>query len=152
MVTFFDEIRKFVGLDEANYIITNEFYAIIKGPHNRKIEVKVFGIANATSAIEDRVDPRFFVVIDGSYKWAEINKAEFKALGLLDGLKTREHIVQMEYDQARCEAVVIGKNSKITCSNVDTVDEFLQIVDAMDYIRNRDFYTRIKEAKHEQRI
>lgn len=89
---------------------------------------------------------RYFILSEILDNWAEITKAEFKALGVLDSLDIYEHI---EYDPKRCEAVVIGKNSKITCSNIDTADEFLQMVDAMDYIRNGDFYTRIKEAKHE---
>lgn len=89
---------------------------------------------------------RYFILSEIFDNWAEITKAEFKALGVLDSLDIYEHI---EYDPERCEAVVIGKNSKITCSNIDTADEFLQMVDAMDYIRNGDFYTRIKEAKHE---
>lgn len=89
---------------------------------------------------------RYFILSEIFDNWSEITKAEFKALGVLDNLERYERI---EYDGKRCEAVVIGKDSKITCFNVDTVDEFLQIVDAMDYIRNGDFYTRIKEAKHE---
>lgn len=89
---------------------------------------------------------RYFILSEILDNWSEITKAEFKALGVLDNLETYERI---EYDGERCEAVVIGKDSKITCFNIDTVDEFLQMVDAMDYIRNGDFYTRIKEAKHE---
>lgn len=89
---------------------------------------------------------RYFILSEIFDNWSEITKAEFKALGVLDNLETYERI---EYDGERCEAVVIGKDSKITCFNIDTVDEFLQMVDAMHYIRNGDFYTRIKEAKHE---
>lgn len=89
---------------------------------------------------------RYFILSEILDNWSEITKAEFKALGLLDSLDTYERI---EYDPERCKAVVIGKNSKITCSNIDTADEFLHMVDAMDYIRSGDFYTRIKEAKHE---
>lgn len=89
---------------------------------------------------------RYFILSESFDNWSEITKAEFKALGLLDSLDIYERI---EYDSERCEAVVIGKDSKTTCFNIDTVDEFLQMVDAMDYIRNGDFYTRIKEAKHE---
>ena len=64
-------------------------------------------------------------------------------------LKKDEHIANIEYDLERCEAVLIGKNSKTKCFNIDTVNEFLKLIDAIDYIRNGDFYTRIKEAKHE---
>lgn len=70
-------------------------------------------------------------------------------MGLLDGLKKDEHIAKIEYDLERCEAVLIGKNSKTTCFNIDTANEFLKLIDAIDYIRNGDFYTRIKETKHE---
>lgn len=89
---------------------------------------------------------RYFILSEILDNWSEITKAEFKALGVLDNLDAYERI---EYDPERCEAVVIGKNSKFTCFNIDTDDEFLQMVDAMDYIRSGDFYTRIKEAKHE---
>lgn len=89
---------------------------------------------------------RYFILSEILDNWSEITKAEFKALGLLDSLDTYERI---EYDPERCKAVVIGKNSKITCSNIDTADEFLHMVDAMDYIRSGDFYTRINEVKHE---
>lgn len=89
---------------------------------------------------------RYFILSEILDNWSEITKPEFKALGLLDSLKTYSRV---EYDGERCEAVVIGKDSKITCFNIDTVDEFLQLVDAMDYILNGDFYIRIKETKHE---
>lgn len=149
MSTFFDEILKYVGLDKTNYAITTEFYANVNGLHNRKFEVKVFGITNAASAIEDRMDPRFFVVLNDSYEWIEISKAECKALEIRKGIGWKWHILHIEYDQERYEAVAIGKNSKTMVDNVATIDEFLQIVDAMGYIRSSDFYKRIKEAKHE---
>lgn len=89
---------------------------------------------------------RYFILSEILDNWSEITKAEFKALGVLDNIDVYE---RMGYDPERCEAVVIGKNSKFTCSNIDTDDEFLQMVDAMDYIQSGDLYTRIKEAKHE---
>ena len=92
---------------------------------------------------------RYFILSEDFDNWAEITKAEFKALGLLDSLKKDEHIAKIEYDLERCEAVLIGKNSKTKCFNIDTVNEFFKLIDAMDYIRNGEFYTRIKEAKHE---
>lgn len=92
---------------------------------------------------------RYFILSEIFDNWSEITKAEFKALGLLDSFKKCEHIISVEYDEGRCEVVAIGKDSKTTCFNVYDYDEFLQLVDAMNYIRNGDFYTRIKEAKHE---
>lgn len=149
MSTFFDEILKYVGFHEADYAITNEFYAKVKGPRNRKIEVKVFGIANTTSTSENPIGPRFFVVLNDSYKWTEITEAECKALEIRKDIGWNEHILHIEYDSEHHEIVVIGKNSKTMVDNVATVDEFLQIVDAMGNICSSDFYKRIKEAKHE---
>lgn len=149
MITFFDEILNYVGLDRSDFAITNEFYANVKGPRNRKIEVKVFGIANIASTFENPIDPMFFVVLNDSYKWAEITEAEYKALEILKDFGWNEHILHAEYDLKRQEAVVIGKDSKTTMDDVATNDEFLQIVDAMCDVRSIDFYKRFKEAKHE---
>ena len=89
---------------------------------------------------------RYFIISEVFGNWSEITKAEFKALGLLDDLEIYDRI---EYDIEHCEVVLIRKNSKTTCFNVNTVDEFLRIVDAMEDIKNGNFYARIKEAKHE---
>lgn len=118
------------------------FHYFIKNPRGSRSEVTV-ALKIASGYLRKS---RYFILSEILDNWAEITKAEFKALGVLDSLDIYERI---EYDSERCEAVVIEKNSKITCFNIDTVDEFLQLADAMDYIRNGDFYTRIKEAKHE---
>lgn len=149
MITFFDEILNYVGLDKSDYVISDEFYAKVKGPRNGKIEVKVYGIASAVSTSENPMGPRFFVVLDDSYEWAEITGAEYKALEILKDFGWNEHILHVEYDSKRQESVVIGKDSKTTRDDVATIDEFLKVVDALDTIRRGDFYERIKEAKHE---
>lgn len=156
MITFFDEILNYVGLHKADYAISNEFHANVKGPRNRKIEVKVLGIASAASASENPMGPRFFVVLDDSYKWIEITETECKALdiwrdidGASDMLGKDEHIVHMEYNSKTCDTTVIGKSFRITRHNVNDIDEFLKVVESMDDIRSGNFYKRIKEAKHE---
>ena len=139
------------------------FHYFIKNPRGSRSEVTVMEIKPDDPRLEDEYEvsvalkiaseylrkSRYFILSEDFDDWAEITKAEFKAMGLLDGLKKDEHIAQIKYDLERCEAVLIGENSKTTCFNIDTVTEFLKIIDAMDYIRNGDFYTRIKEAKHE---
>lgn len=161
MSTFFDEILKYVGFHKADYAITNEFYAKVKGPSNRKIEVKVFGIASAASTSENPMGPRFFVVLDDSYKWAEITEVEYKALemlrdidGALDMLENYgwgedDHIIHMEYNIETCGTTATGKSFRITRHNINDIDEFLKVTDSMNDIRSGNFYKRIKEAKHE---
>lgn len=160
----FNQILKYIGArTEDDYTILGYFHCFIKKPRGSRSKVTVMEIKIDDPRLEDEYEvsvalkiasaylrkSRYFILSEDFDDWAEITKAEFKALGLLDGLKKDEHIAQIVYDLECCEAVVIGKDSKITCFNIDTVDEFLQMVDAMDYIRNGDFYTRIKEAKHE---
>ena len=87
---------------------------------------------------------RYFILSENFDGWAEITKAEYKALELLDSLKKHERIRNVEYDIGRCEIVINRKNSKTTCFSVDTVYEFLQIVEAIEDIQNGNFYARIK--------
>lgn len=157
-----NQILNYIG---ADCTVLGYFHYFIKKPRVSRSEVTVMEIKLDDPRLEDLNfedtyeitvalknasgylrKSRYFILSEILDNWSEITKAEFKALGVLDNLETYERI---EYDEERCEAVVIGKDSKITCFNIDTVDEFLQMVDAMDYIRNGDFYTRIKEAKHE---
>ena len=156
MITFFDHILNYVGLHKADYVISDEFYANVKGPRNRKIEAKVYSITSAVSTSENQMGPRFFVVLDDSYEWAEITGTEYKALDILrdvdDALEILggdEHSVKIEYDTETCKIKITGKSFKITRDNVNDIDEFLKVVDAMGYIRSGEFYERIKEAKHE---
>lgn len=162
----FNQILKYIGAKtEEDYAVLGYFHYFIKKPRGSRSEVTAMEIKIDDPRLEDLKfedeyeitvalkiaseylrKSRYFILSEIFDNWTEITKAEFKALGVLDSLDKYERI---EYDEERCEAVVIGKNSKTTCFNIDTVDEFLQLVDAMDYIRNGDFYTRIKEAKHE---
>lgn len=143
-----NQILNYIG---ADCTVLGYFHYFIKKPRGSRSEVIKFKDEyEITVALKIATKyprkSRYFILSEILDNWSEITKAEFKALGVLNSLDV---YVRIEYDPERCEAVVIGKNSKNTCSNVDTADEFLQIVDAMDYIRNGDFYTRIKEEKHE---
>lgn len=161
MSTFFDEILKYVGFHEADYAITNEFYAKVKGPRNRKNEVKVLGIASADSTSEKPMSTRFFVVLDDSYKWAEITEVEYKALNILKdidgaldmledyGWGEDDHIIHMEYNTETCDTTATGKSYRITYHDINDIDEFSKVIESMNDIRSGNFYKRIKEAKHE---
>ena len=157
-------LNQILNYIRADCTVLGYFHYFIKKPRVSRSEVTVVEIKLDDPRLEDLKfedtyeitvalkiaseylrKSRYFILSEILDNWSEITKPEFKALGLLDSLDVYERI---EYDEKRCEAVVIGKNSKITRFNIDTADEFLQMVDAMDYIRNGDFYTRIKEAKH----
>lgn len=157
-----NQILNYIG---ADCTILGYFHYFIKKPRGSRSEVNAIEIKLDDPRLDDlRFEDtyeitvalkiasgylrksRYFILSEILDNWSEITKAEFKALDVLDNLDVYERI---EYDPERCEAVVIGKNSKFTCFNIDTDDEFLQMVDAMDYIRSGDLYTRIKEAKHE---
>lgn len=120
------------------------------GPCNKKISVKVFETVNNVLTFAVITDLRFFIVVEGSYEWAEITKNEFTALRILKKIGDRKistiwyepelHLITIKGDDG---FIITDKNS------ADSIDDFLKVLDAMDEIRNGDFYTRIKEAKHE---
>lgn len=157
-----NQILNYIG---ADCTVLGYFHYFIKKPRGSRSEVNAIEIKLDDPRLDDlRFEDtyeitvalkiasgylrksRYFILSEILDNWSEITKAEFKALDVLDNLDVYERI---EYDPERCEAVVIGKNSKFTCFNIDTDYEFLQMVDAMDYIRSGDLYTRIRRAKHE---
>lgn len=154
------QILKYIG---ADCTVLGCFHYCIKKPRGSRSQVAVLEIRIDDPRLEDEYEvtaalkiaseylrkSRYFILSENFDGWAEITKAEYKALELLDGLKKHERIRNIEYDIEHCEVVLIGKNSKTTCFNVNTVDEFLRIVDAMEDIQNVNFYARIKEEKHE---
>lgn len=155
-----NQILKYIG---ADCTVLGCFHCFIKEPRDSRSQVTVLKIEINDPRLEDEYEvtaalkiaseylgkSRYFILSENFDGWAEITKAEYKALELLDGLKKHERIRNVEYDVGRCEVVIKRKNSKTTCFNVNTVDEFLRIVDAMEDIQNGNFYARIKEAKHE---
>lgn len=140
----------FVDSDETEYVVIDEFHTNAMGPHNTKISIKVFETVNDAFAINADVDFKFFLVADGSYKWAEITKSEFIALRILKRVGDRK-ISVIEYKPELGLITVTGDDGFTITDKIcaDGIDDFLKVVDAMDEVRNGDFYTRIKEAKHE---
>lgn len=109
----------------------------------------MFKTVNDVFATDVSIDFKFFLVDDGSYKWAEITKSEFIALRILKRVGDRK-ISVIEYKPEWSLITVTGDDGFIITDkySADSIDDFLKVVDAMDEIRNGDFYTRIKEAKH----
>ena len=157
----FNQILKYIGARTAeDCTVLGYFHYFIKKPRGSRSQVTAIEIKNDNFRFADEYEittalkiaseylrkSRYFIISEVFGNWSEITKAEFKALGLLDTLEIYDRV---EYDYEHCEVVLTRKNSKATCFNVNTIDEFLQIVDAMDGIKNGNFYTRIKEAKHE---
>lgn len=155
-----NQILSYIG---ADCTVLGYFHYFIKKPRGSRSQVTVLEIKIDDPKLEDEYEvtaalkiaseylrkSRYFILSENFDGWAEITKAEYKALELLDGLKKHERIRNVEYDVGRCEVVINRKISKTTCFNVNTVDEFLRIVDAMEDIQNGNFYARIKEEKHE---
>lgn len=157
----FKQILKHIGVRSGiGYTIPSYFHCFVNDSRKSQLRVIAMEIKIDDPGFEDRLKEvdaalkfaseylkksRYFILGGNFDGWAEITKAEFKALGLLDGLKKDEHIAHIEYYLERCEAVLIGKNSKTTCFNIDTYDEFFKLTDAIEDIRSGNFYTRIKE-------
>lgn len=138
----------FVDSDGTEYVAIDELHTNIMGPRNTKISVKVFETINNAFTFAVSIDLRFFLVADGSYKWTEIAKNEFTAFRILEKIGDQKistisyepelHLITIKGDDG---FIITDKNS------ADSIDDFLKILDAMDEIRNGDFYARIKEAK-----
>ena len=118
------------------------------GLHNTKISVKVFETINNAFIFNTSIDFKFFLVAEGSYKWAEITKNEFIALRFLKRVGDRKMSV-IEYEPEFRLITIKGDDGFIFTdkNSVDSIDDFLKVLDVMDEMRNGDFYTRIKEAK-----
>lgn len=140
----------FAVSDETEYVAVDIFHTNVAGPCNEKISVKVFETVNNAITFAVITDCRFFLVVEGSYEWAEITKNEFTALRMLKKVGDRTistirynpelHLITIKGDDG---FIITDKNS------ADSINDFLKILNAMDDIQSGEFYTRIKEAKHE---
>ena len=154
-----NQILNYIG---ADCTVLGCFHYFITEPRGSRSKVTVLEIKIDNPKLKDEYEitaalkiaseylrkSRYFILSENFDGWAEITKAEYKALELLNSLKKHERIRNVEYYVGRCEVVINRKNSKTTCFNVNTVDEFLRIVEAMEDIQNGNFYARIKEEKH----
>lgn len=162
--SMFDKLLKqILNYIKADCTVLGRFHYFIKEPRGSRSKVTVLEIKIDNPKLKDEYEvtaalkiaseylrkSRYFILSENFDGWAEITKAEYKALELLNSLKKHERIRNVEYDAGRCEVVINRKNSKTTCFSVNTVDEFLRIVEAMEDIQNGNFYARIKEEKHE---
>ena len=140
----------FADSDGTEYVVIDEIRTNVAGPCNKKISVKVFETVNNALTFAVITDLKFFLVAEGSYKWAEITKNEFTALRILKKVGDRK-ISVIEYEPELHLITIKGDDGFIITDkySADSIDDFLKVVDAMDEIRNGDFYARIKEAKHE---
>ena len=138
----------FVDSDETEYVVIDEIRTNVTGPHNTKISVKVFETINKAFIFNDSIDFKFFLVAEGSYKWAEITKNEFIALRILKKVGDRK-ISTILYERELNLCTIKGDDGFIITdrSITDSIDDFLNVLDVMGEIRNGDFYARIKEAK-----
>lgn len=138
----------FVDSDGTEYVVIDEIRTNVTGPHNTKISVKVFETINNAFIFNISIDFKFFLVAEGSYKWAEITKNEFTALRILKKVGDRKITVN-EYEPELHLITIKGDDGIIITdkNSVDSIDDFLNVLDIMDDIRNGDFYARIKEAK-----
>ena len=157
-----NQILNYIG---ADCTVLGCFHYFIKEPRGSRSKVTVLEIKIDIPKLKDEYEvtaalkiaseylrkSRYFILSENFDGWAEITKAEYKALELLNSLKKHERIRNVEYDVGRCEVVINRKKlkKKTTCFIVDTFYEFLRIVEAMEDIQNGNFYARIKEEKHE---
>lgn len=91
---------------------------------------------------------RYFILGCNFDGWAEITKAEYIALRILEQMDYQT-IASFEYEPELNLITIKGKRGDQVTDNADNIDVFLKVVDKIDDIRSGDLYTRIKEAKHE---
>lgn len=165
------QILKYIGVHSPmGYTIPTYFHCFVYGSRGSQIRVIAMEIKNDDPRLEDEYEvttalkniseylkkSRYFILGGGFDGWAEITGVEYKALDILrdvnDDLEILcedEHGMEIEYDTETCKTKITGKSFRIIYHDINDIDEFLKVVEAMDYIRSGDFYARIKEAKHE---
>lgn len=103
----------FVDSDGTEYVVIDEIHTNVTGPNNTKISVKVFETINKAFIFNDSIDFKFFLVAEGSYKWAEITKNEFIALRILKKVGDRKiSTILYEREQKKIEINRFFKESK----------------------------------------
>lgn len=142
----FKQILKHLGVRSGmGYTIPSYFYCSVNGPRKSRLQVIAMEIKSGYLK-----KSRYFIFGEKFDGWAEITKAEFTALRILKKVGDRK-ISVIEYEpELHLITIKGGDGFIITDKNsADSIDDFLKVLDVMDEIRNGDFYTRIKEEKHE---
>ena len=142
----FKQILKHLGVRSGmGYTIPSYFYCSVNGPRKSRLQVIAMEIKSGYLK-----KSRYFIFGEKFDGWAEITKAEFTALRILKKVGDRKMSV-IEYEPEICLITIKGDDGIIITdkNSADSIDDFLKVSDVMDEIRSGDFYTRIKEAKHE---
>lgn len=142
----FKQILKHIGVRSGmGYTIPSYFYCFVNGPRNSQLQVIAMEIKSGYLK-----KSRYFIFGENFDGWAEITKNEFTALRILKKVGDRKMSV-IEYEPEICLITIKGDDGIIITdkNSADSIDDFLKVLDVMGEIRNGDFYTRIKEAKHE---
>lgn len=161
----FKQILKHIGVRSGiGYTVPSYFHCFVNGPRKSQFRVIAMEIKIDDPRLEDEYvvnaamkfaseylkKSRYFILGGNFDGWAEITKNEFTALRILkkvDDRKMSTIVYEPELNLITLKGddgfIITDKNS------VDSIDDFSNVIDMMDEIRNGDFYTRIKEAKHE---
>ena len=159
----FKQILKHIGVRSGiGYTIPSYFHCFVNGPRKSQLRVIAMEIKIDDPRLEDEYvvnaalkfaseylkKSRCFILGGNFDGWAEITKAEYIALRILERIDYQT-ITSFEYEPELNLITIKGKRGDQVTDNADSIDVFLKAVDKIDDIRSGDFYTRIKEAKHE---
>lgn len=159
----FKQILKHIGVRSGiGYTIPSYFHCFVNGPRKSQLRVIAMGIKIDDPRLEDAYvvnaalkfaseylkKSRYFILGGNFDGWAEITKAEYIALRVLERMDNQA-IASFEYEPELDLITIKGKRGARVTDNADSIDIFLKVVDKIDDIRRGKFYTRIKEAKHE---
>lgn len=161
----FKQILKHIGVQSGvGYTIPSYFHCFVNGPRKSQLRVIAMEIKNDDTGFEDRLKEvyavnaalkfaseylkksRYFILGGNFDGWAEITKAEYIALRILEGIDYQT-ITSFEYEPELNLITIKGKRGDQVTDNADSINVFLKAVDKIDDIRSGEFYTRIKEAK-----
>lgn len=163
----FKQILKHIGVRSGiGYTIPSYFHCFVNGPRKSQLRViameikiddpgfedslKEVYVANAALkiALKYLKNSRYFILGGNFDGWAEITKAEYIALRILERIDYQT-IASFEYEPELNLITIKGKRGDQVTGNADSIEVFLKVLDKIDDIRSGDLYTRIKEAKHE---
>ena len=159
----FKQILKHIGVRSGiGYTIPSYFHCFVNGPRKSQLRVIAMEIKIDDPRLEDEYvvnaalkfaseylkKGRYFILGGNFDGWAEITRAEYIALRVLERMDNQA-AASFEYEPELKLITIKGDRGARVTDNADSIDVFLKVVDKFVDIRNGDFYTRIKEAKHE---
>lgn len=159
----FKQILKHIGVRSGiGYTVPSYFHCFVNGPRKSQLRVIAMEIKIDDPRLEDEYvvnaamkfaseylkKSRYFILGGNFDGWAEITKAEYIALRILERMDNQA-AASFEYEPELKLITIKGDRGARVTDNADSIDVFLRVVDKFVDIRNGDFYERIKEAKHE---